>query len=372
MRTSNAYNLGSLMMLLNCIEQIKKIDDSAKVIIDNVDQEQIEFINSQSSIEVSSIKEFGLELRPPLIKNKILKTFNYLKFSLFFGKEVRKKIAPDIVIQLGGDDFSEYYSKIGLYIELIKLSSLKLNVRDIRLVGQTIGPFTGFRTLLVSKVLKGCKLYFRDKVSASYCQKKLGLIGHKIIHDLAFTDLPRQPKILHKVPKLNQVVLVPSGLWDSYSNSYASYLRFWNHLVSVLCSSGYKIVLMEHVKSDLHPDVRVINDIEIQDNVEKVYLPFTCNQAREILARSSFVISGRMHPCVSSINVRTPFVGLGYSIKYEGVLGGAGFSDNIYKNFYVTEDNFEQKVDEILLKMDDPKWADKCEQFFSLVDNRVF
>ena len=94
-------------------------------------------------------------------KNKLEKLRNII----FTGKYNKKASQYyDLIIVLGGDDFSEFYmnnwiQKILVTKEILDMK--KLNYKEnVILLGQTIGPYTGVRKKIARK---NCRLAFYSK-----------------------------------------------------------------------------------------------------------------------------------------------------------------------------------------------------------------
>ncbi|EOB7509513.1 polysaccharide pyruvyl transferase family protein [Providencia stuartii] len=346
MRASNSKNYGSLMMVANCIYYMQKNDPNISFIVDNIEDDGLERIKTASNYSnITSFKELGIKLRPECSNsNKLIKTFKYFNYSINFGKII-KKLNVDKVIQLGGDDFSEYYSIKALVIELLKINSLKRNLIDVSLIGQTMGPFTSWRKTLVKSTLKDVKIYTRDKTNFDYLKNTLNLKNVDESADLAYLTLPNQNEefIKEQAKKLtnnlnNYIVVVPSGLWKAYTTSKEDYINAWVSVINDLYDKKFNIILLAHVLSDTSSDAPIIEDIysrlkPLDTNlilkITEIIQPVL---AREIIANSKFVISGRMHACVSALQTGIPAIALSYSVKFKGVIGELNIDTNIIES----------------------------------------
>ncbi|MFQ8805596.1 MAG: polysaccharide pyruvyl transferase family protein [Alistipes indistinctus] len=109
-------------------------------------------------------------------------------FHLFFSPEGR---GFDRLIVLGGDDISEYYSKIDPCVNLFKKWESSFLTRVI-LLGQTLGPFsTLYNQLAVRYLMPRLEVYARDRVSVDYLRDNFR-VNASLSADLAFADLPLQ------------------------------------------------------------------------------------------------------------------------------------------------------------------------------------
>lgn len=343
MRASNTKNYGSLMMVANYISNFNKISQGAEFIVDNVEDGGLERIqNSSGVLNIKSYKELGVELRPDCIgANSIVKLYRYFKYAIYFGG-LMKSLGVTRVIQLGGDDFSEYYSIKALMIEYIKIISLSRKGYSVDLVGQTIGPFSSWRLPVSKFVLSKVKIFTRDNKTLQYLNEVLGLKNVELSADLAYLPLPGQGgrSVVEKADEILGVkrgyyTLVPSGLWQAYTDCLDDYIDSWVGLISNLTLSGNKVVILAHVISDTSDDRVVIKLIKDKlDKKSKLDVLFVEDVlppvlAREIISRSALVISGRMHACVSALQTMVPAIPLSYSVKFQGVIGELLMPTNI-------------------------------------------
>jgi colanic acid/amylovoran biosynthesis protein len=113
-----------------------------------------------------------------------------------------------------------------------------------------------------------------------------------------------------------------------------------------------KLVLLAHVLKPEHSDDRIIvnelNELLKEKHkdriiaVNNVMYPY---EVRNLIQRSLFVVSARMHPIVSSFQCGTPAVALSYSTKFWGVIGERyGLGDYIidvrYSNYIEMREKF--------------------------------
>jgi colanic acid/amylovoran biosynthesis protein len=333
MRASNTKNYGSLMMVANYIRLYKERHPTSSFIVDNVEVDGLQRIKDSSGVnDINSFLYLGIELRPDCNGNgSFVKLIKYFKYSLGFGS-LMKSIGVEKVIQLGGDDFSEYYSIKALSIELIKIESLLKNKVDISLIGQTMGPFSSWRKLWVRRLLKKVTIFSRDQNSAEYLINDLSLSHVQVAADLAYLPLYKQDsnEVKNKVDAIIErfegfIVIVPSGLWKAYTSNLENYVDSYVELINSLIKRNEKIIILSHVLSDTSSDNFIIKKIQqkagVIDNVKYITDTLLPVEAREIISRSKVVISGRMHACVSALQVGVPAIPLSYSVKFKGVIG---------------------------------------------------
>lgn len=332
--TRHTNNYGSFMMLINALHYLTK----------NYRSDLTFYVELESKKDKERLmQEIGQEynikiLKPVPVKTNKSKIVNNFKRTIGFLKQTKRIIdlKPDITIFLGGDNFSEYYKKWKIVVELFCTYLISKKNQTI-LLGQTVGPFFSWRKIVARKLLSNTTIYTRDDLSAHYL-KILGFTNVKKSNDLAFLDLPRQheKKILTKyeLKPNSYFTIVPSGLYDQYCNSYDEYIDCWVEILINLLKNNHlknkKIVLLAHAISKTRTDdKKVISDI--LSKLNKLYssnnriIPITnlllASQVRSILGNGFFTISGKMHATISTFQMRKPAIALSYSIKYQGVIG---------------------------------------------------
>lgn len=249
-----------------------------------------------------------------------------------------KKLGINSVIILGGDDISEYYKKWMILSDLYRIYQYSRRFSTI-LAGQTIGPFKGFREKAAAKCLSKTEIYCRDELTASYLIDRLKLPEHQIhlSADLCFPELPNQGmatailKTYDLIPD-HYITLVPGGYYSLYTSDRKSYIQSWTRLTEMLLGAAEyvnkKIVLLPHVTRP-EDDRKMIHAIyeslsrdgELSNRICIIKDELMPHQLRAILGNGHFTISSRMHAALSTFQMKKPAIALGYSVKYDGVIG---------------------------------------------------
>ena len=344
LHASNTLNYGTMMMVTNFIYYLNKQNNSKiSFYIDNDEIDGLKRIQEGAKYEkVHRLSDFGIINKPTKKSDSLLlKTFKYFKFALNYGKKFKSNKISNVIV-LGGDDFSEYYPLVGVVIEFLKIRSIKRQGVEVFLIGQTIGPFTGWRKKMAMFFLKNIPIYTRDFENYKYLKDhlKVNFLSHS--KDLAFLDLPlqnpkRQSEQSLSIGSKKTIVLVISGIWHSYTNDKSSYIKNWVSIINRLYER-YNIILLAHVLTDRSSDKIIIDETyeslssEVKKSIQKITEVILPSEARRILSDSHFSITGRMHAAVSSYQVNKPSIALSYSVKYKGVLGELNRSDLIIES----------------------------------------
>jgi colanic acid/amylovoran biosynthesis protein len=375
----NTYNYGSAMMAVNLIYSLNRsINQDISFYTDCATEEDLGRLKKSTGLQniyryIDKLNEDSKK------KSKLIKIitlpFRYKNRLNSYKRIIEDKF--DAIIVLGGDDLSEYYSNKSLIKELDKIYNLSKKAKTL-LVGQTIGPFTSYRKLLAKNCLKNSYIYARDERTLKYLQEELKINSSFSSVDLAFLDLPNQKEDFSYLEKKygtedeKYIVVVPSGLVNSYVDNKELYVKSWVDIIRELLSHkdlvDKKIVLLSHVLKPSHvDDSNIINLINLEltgfekERIITIMDPLLPEEARYILSRGVFTLTGRMHAAVSTFQTGKPAISLSYSVKYGGVIGETlGFDELIIDSIGnekwesgILKSEIIEKVDYIVKKYDE-------------------
>lgn len=337
--TSNPLNYGTNMMVTNFMYYLdKEMKKNNKYLLDVTNDEDLN--NYKNQYKLGNMEKQLVDYDFTYANSTIERLFNKIKREYVnqyaTDKLIKKMIKEiDVLIVLGGDDLSEYYSIDSLKKEFYRLNSIKKECKTI-LVGQTIGPFKDERIKLAQESFNEINIYSRDPWTTRYLKEVLRINSVEDSADLAFLPLPEQDNLDLQEKVLNRynltpnkyITIVPSGLYKSYCSDEEIYI---NNIIGIInyISSKYKeynLVLLPHVlrNSDID-DRNIIKEIENKlgerENITYIYDEMPPLQARFILGNGVLTITGRMHGAISTLQMRKPAISIAYSVKYKGVIG---------------------------------------------------
>lgn len=362
----NPKNFGSLMLVENYINYsdydefgiLCENKDIAKIYSKVIKDKKLEF-------EIYK-KERGIKNKVNFVKGLISNNFNDDNFQLILDKY-------DNVIFLGGDDLSEDYGIGGLVYQSLFLYKAKVMGKYVDVCGQTIGPFNSWRKKYMKYILKKVdSITSRDPISYKYLIDDMKLDKVKLTADLAFLDLKSKSE-KHYIFDNEYVVICPSSIVWKYAkeNNYERYIEYLVNIIKT-CVSKYntEVIILPHVKDNNSGDMKIskeilkrlenedciISKVKLIDDLE---LPV---DARKIFKKSKFVITGRMHPAISTLSVEKPVLAISYSVKYKGVIGDyMGLNDYIVDVRNEEWDYIYKKTNHILEKLNN--------NYFEIVDS---
>lgn len=254
----------------------------------------------------------------------------------------------DMLVVLGGDDLSEYYSPWAPALALLRKWRASSRTRVV-LLGQTVGPFARpLNRLLARRLMPRMELYSRDEPNAAYLAAEFGL-HPRLSADLALCDLPLQketgaaPLSEYGLHEAEYVTVIVSGCQSGgryYCRNTGTYIARFREIVRGLLAdprlTGKRIVLLAHTfgsHGDEPAAVRAVAeglDPAERERIVPVAEKIGPTRARAILGHGLFTVTGRMHAAVSTFQGGRPAISLSYSAKYDGVIGrGLGRGDLI-------------------------------------------
>ncbi len=326
-------NYGSAMMAINLIAQLTRSMPRAKFFVDSSSDAALQRL--QRSLPGTKI--FRSDAEEKLFRaasSRVMKGLSYVARMHSYCDEVTS--CYDAVLFIGGDDLSEGYSKFNPLITLTKIRLLAARI-PVMLVGQTIGPFTSVRKLASPRLLRKSWTYARDPVTYDYMTRILGLDNVTCSSDLAFIDLPRQNgggyhelKDRLGLPDTEYVTVVPSGYVRMYSSDANAYAVTWVRTIQTLLATpelaDRSIVLLPHVLKAGVDDRDMIRRVvgmlppSTKDRICSIDKEMLPHEARIVLGKGDFTVTGRMHAAVSTFQMGRPAISLSYSPKYKGVI----------------------------------------------------
>ncbi len=335
---SNTFNYGSMMMAENTIQYFKnKLNNDIEFYIDAKEDRDLNRLKESTKHEKIFFDE---QSTYKVSNNKIIRKIE----KIFKDSTNNKKISDyyDYIIFLGGDDFSEFYmtgfkGKIYSCLSILKLKSLNKN-KNIILLGQTVGPYTGIRKFLAKKVFKNLKVITRDDINLKVMKNEYGIIAIPS-RDLAFLDLTLQKEyelkyedILKKYKLENNkyITIIGTELIKHYSSNQDEFINGFVDMIKALKEKyqDKEIVWLSHVTS-YPPNLSdnylldLINkncDDFINKNMIVIKERILPVEARIILGHGYLTVTCRMHAAVSTFQTGKPAICLSYSPKYRGVI----------------------------------------------------
>jgi len=332
-------NYGNLMMacvfMKNFYElQVNNKKELPEFYLDVLDDDELLRVKKSLPEEIIVYREDLYNRKRRGILGKLSKLVNIPR-EIYYNKKTY-----DACIVLGGDCISQYYSAQVFVSDMIKFRAISKKV-PFYLLGQTMGPFSGYAVGLVKNSLKRCHIYVRDNDCYRYLKKHFGFKYLYEARDLAFLDIPFQDDeqigdiVKQKyVGTSKYITVVASGANRQYTSDEEAYIREYLEIIKyIVMQTGYDVLLLAHVIHVQDSNDKMIIDklAKVLENgyVEKKYLdkihiademmmPY---EARILIGGGSVTVTGRMHAAVSSINMGTIPVCLSYSVKFKGVIG---------------------------------------------------
>ncbi|SCZ76073.1 polysaccharide pyruvyl transferase family protein [Acidaminobacter hydrogenoformans] len=354
---SNTFNYGSMMMGENFIRYFNEVTNASHhYYVETEDDINIQRLRTATGIEeIYPTAVNSLFIRPLNKYDYLLSEMRFINLVSDFARKI------DLVVVLGGDDFTEDYGWKDPVINALRFSFLKRQGIRVVLLGQTMGPYHSFRVSLMKHILGRLdQIYPRDEITFSYL-KDMGLKNISMTDDLALLPLSKQ-KAREKLKQY--ITYCPSELIYRYAKEgdRDSWIDFNCFMADIILNRypDKKLILLAHVLKPPHVDDRVIvkelfnllNEKypeRILAKTDELY-PY---EVRDLIQESLFVVSSRMHPVISSIQCVIPAIALSYSSKYWGIIDGRyGLGDYIIDVRYLNYNEMKEKFVELIHKIE--------------------
>ncbi len=278
------------------------------------------------------------DMRIICVQERAQGTWRKIAQGTFWGNRLYELLPPellecDVFVVLGGDDFTESYSPLEALMELYKFFLFKTRLKKrVFFLGQTVGPFSGWRHPLAIRLLKKLDLITcRDPLSYEYL-KRSRLSNVALCADLAFLPLAKENNQIGL--ERNIYVVVPSRLLHRYMPyiSYPEYVDLWCDLILSLAETeNREVFLLPHaMNSPLYDDRLMVQDIAIALKkrgtvlrnlriISEILLPYEMRNT--IFCKSLLTITARMHAAISTLVRGGVPLNIAYSEKSLGVIG---------------------------------------------------
>lgn len=362
------WNKGDEALYYSTVEMLDEVFPDAKITVVTHSKEDKDYIKDRKLLQSFLVKDKAesklkniCKYVYPLFGKKIALKMLSKSFDEEKLKTIEAYMDANLIVSRGGDNWTEDYGYPAIFIFSSELG-IWLN-KKIIILGESIGPFKTEKVLNKCKSVMGKmkKVIVREQISYDYL-KQFKEISNKIslFPDMAFflkkTNNTEEDTILRELglnAEDKTVSLFPSYLLARFMSINADQLtNLYADICTYLTDLGYKVALIPHVVKDGKTDKEEAQKVKAllceNDNVRLIRNDYTFRDYRAFIEKyCDFVVSGRMHPCLSSLSAKKPCLNLSYSHKSHGIIGGM-FS---LKEFLVdVKDRNESEVKDKILE----------------------
>lgn len=271
-----------------------------------------------------------------------------IKPDFLLNEELKAYLDANLIVDLGGDNFSDDTGFGGSLVHSYSLLFTLLFNRPFIICSQSIGPFRTFFTRVLAKYIlnKACLITAREPITENYLLYDLKIRSNhlQLIPDLAFilkeTEIEETMKFLKRagVPLDKPIICVnPSQLISKYifpnkNNGYECYTNLMADIIDNLPNNTTVILIPNVVGRSMQvwgPFMNVDDRLAIESIFKKVRNKSRVHVINElnlhyikgIIKLADLFIGCRMHAIISALSVGTPTIALAYSHKTLGTVG---------------------------------------------------
>ncbi|MCW4001027.1 MAG: polysaccharide pyruvyl transferase family protein [Candidatus Bathyarchaeota archaeon] len=275
-----------------------------------------------------------------------------VNMAYLLNRELRAYSRADLIVDLGGDTFSDDYGFLASCMHCYSLFLAILLGKPYFVCSQTIGPFKTPLTRFFARFIlaRAQMITVREGLTQKYLLNnlKLALSNRlKLVPDLAFLLEPENPieikkLLLRKGIRQGDVPIIivnPSNLiWRymfpqlSLEERYAQYTRIMARMVDDLPPEA-AVVLVPHVTArkseagkyknvnDTAAIFSIYQEIKNKSRVHLITEDLDPREIKGIIKAADLLIGCRMHAVIAALSSGTPTVALSYSNKTMGIIG---------------------------------------------------
>ena len=242
----------------------------------------------------------------------------------------------DLVVATGGDVFSSDYGRLNYHLAPLRYA-LAMH-RPVVFLAHSIGPFAEPREAQawLSVARRSALVTVREQASYAYVTDDLGLPASLVRRaaDPAFLLRPAADgcvdRVLHTSgirPNGRFVALCPSRGMTTFRNvARDTHRRAWQNTLDELTSAGEVVLLIPHVRSMApdNDDLGYATELAaLASHPERVRIlagDYSAGEIKGVIARSSMVVTERMHAAIAGMSTRVATLVVGYSVKAQGIV----------------------------------------------------
>lgn len=366
-------NMGSAAMLISATKTLKQFIPKSNFTILSPFPERDLKNCSAYNIRAVGYKGGALKSVSHLFR-AITWNILYKLLSLDLHRLINEKLLQEyananIVIDLGGDSFSDDYGSIASINCCYRILLCKFLNKPIVIYAQSIGPF---KNLLTKSLSKFCLnrvdlLIVRDEITKNYLQE-IGVIN--TIHFTADSAFLLEASPYEKIEELllkedidtNERPIIgisaSQHIYDlelkkSKQNSEKNYILLMVKIVDYLIEkSNAQIIFLPHVTNDDQPvddrfvAKKIYGAAENKGKIRLINNEYSPEELKGVIGQCDLFIGARMHANIAATSMCVPTLAVAYSHKSYGIMRMLGMEEYVLDFRTMT-------FDEMMLRMDD-------------------
>jgi polysaccharide pyruvyl transferase WcaK-like protein len=314
--------------------------------------------------KVREIRTVQLRMRPQITTNNALFALGLAMALQLVPRAVRHSVASrnailrhlqesDMVLSIaGGDSFSDIYGFMRLFsVSLAQVLAILMD-KDLVLLPQTLGPFTGGAAKGIARFItsRAAMVYSRDQESLQEMKLLLGQAANpakmKFCYDVGFIVPQQAPAkvdlvglTLDRDASSPLVGLNVSGLLQMGGYNRDDVFGFRDQYVelnykvidTMIREKGARLLLVPHTLGGSEESDSVVCEALYEELKAKYPGKIGCllgsyntSELKYVIGHCDFFMGARMHACIGALSLEVPAIAVAYSRKFAGVLDTLG------------------------------------------------
>jgi len=335
-------NRGCEAITVSTISLLRQYMPECEIEILSLNKNIDDYYESDYGIKVSNIKDEPLPM-PYRIRQRIEQNAHLLPLSLRtilhtrLQPYVEKLETCDIVLSLGGDNYSDDYGLPIFFWDLALLA--RKQHKPFVIWGASVGPFgNGLSLKIARKALLSVSLITaRENATVEYLKSIGANVSVVRVYDSAFT-LPKKQTVM---PVFNRNAPVVgfniSPIYHKYSGNNHDNISKTVQLFLDHVKKEFNVILVPHVmQNNIYNNDASYMSRFVGEHVIMADPGCDCQELKGIISRCDYFIGARTHATIAALSSTVPTLLLGYSLKAKGI--NDDFFDN--EDIYIPSSDF--------------------------------
>ena len=312
-------NRGCEAITITTVDIVSDVWPHAEIEVLSFDPASDAWYEEELGVKVSRLVDSGH--RPGPLAMRAMRYGVFLKGYFPLAPFEEKLSSCDLVLSLGGDNYTDDYGGAYLFWQMARLA--KRHRKPFVIWGASVGPFNSLKTLKAAKSSLKCvpMVTAREDETVNYLTS-LGYGGEVVrVYDSAFSLEPRSAVMPDFGRNAEIVGFNISPIYHEYTSKTAKEVLDESRAIVIELSGYYNVLLTPHVMAGAGNDDALYMEqlTRCSPYVRMANPAYSSMELKYLISRCSLFIGARTHATIAAFSSCVPTVSLGYSIKARGI-----------------------------------------------------